>query len=89
MEKDALDLTHILLGLFIVTGSSFVGTLLYIGRGVTGKLDLIEKTLTQMGETMHGIKADLKEELSKHSTRIAVLENEMKNVPKRKSDERE
>lgn len=87
MEKDALDLTHILLSLFVVTGSAFVGTLLYIGRGVTGKLDKIEQSLTGMGETMHGIKADLKEELGKHSTRIAVLENEMNRIERRKPTE--
>ena len=90
---------EILLLLFIFTGLGFAKVLLYVGKNVTEtttknidtlckRLDKIDDTLTKLWATVTEIHVELKGEISRIETRVAVTENELKHSVERRQNKR-
>jgi len=83
ITQHSIDLFQILLWLLVFVTIGFILALLYVGKGVTSKLDKIELALNNMGTTVSEIKEEIKSDIARHDTRIAVLEKTVKSLDRR------
>ena len=85
ISQHSIDLFQILLWLLVFVTIAFIAVLLYIGKGVTTKLDKIEMALTGMGKTVNEIKEEIKSDIARHDTRISILEKQMESAVERRN----
>ena len=85
ISQHSIDLFQILLWLLVFVTIAFIAVLLYIGKGVTTKLDKIEMALTGMGKTVNEIKEEIKSDIARHDTRLSILEKQMESAVERRN----
>jgi hypothetical protein len=88
ISQHSIDLFQILLWLLVFVTVAFIAVLLYIGKGVTNKLDKIEAALTGMGKTVNEIKEEIKSDIARHDTRISILEKQMEHAVERRTKDK-
>lgn len=72
--QHALDLLQIMVWLFVVVGSAFVGVMIWIGMRVESKLDGIETQIGKTNDTLVKIDRDLRAEINHQDHRLTVVE---------------
>jgi hypothetical protein len=84
ITQHSIDVVSVLLWCFLAVGGAFVSVLTWLGLVVAKKLEKIGENMSAMNKTMVEIKEDVREDLAKHDTRLAVLEMKMENVVERR-----